>query len=74
MNATKDAYSYNEIRRVIMQEILAYGYPDSDAVLEYENGDTVDTSASLGKGTYRMIAYLNTTDGIAQSYIYLTVK
>ena len=57
-----------------MQEILAYGYPDSSAVLEYENGDDVDKNASLGKGTYRMIAYLPTSDGIAQSYVYLTIK
>ena len=57
-----------------MREILAYGYPSSDAVLEYENGEDVENDASLGKGTYRMTAYLNTRDGIAQSYVYLTVK
>lgn len=74
MNATKEAYSYSEVRRVIMQEILAYGYPDSEATLQYENGNEVDTGASLGKGTYRMIAYLNTSDGIAQSYVYLTIN
>jgi hypothetical protein len=74
MTATKDTYSYNEIRRIVMQEILAYGYPDSSAVLEYENGDDVDKNASLGKGTYRMIAYLPTSDGLAQSYVYLTIK
>jgi hypothetical protein len=74
MTATKDTYSYNEIRRIVMQEILAYGYPDSSAVLEYENGDDVDKNASLTKGTYRMIAYLPTSDGLAQSYVYLTIK
>lgn len=74
MNATKDTYSYSEVRRVIMQEILAYGYPDSEATLQYENGSEVDTESSLGKGTYRMIAYLNTSDGLAQSYVYLTIN
>lgn len=74
MTATKDSYSYDEIRRIVMQEILAYGYPDSSAVLEHENGDDVDKNASLTKGTYRMIAYLPTSDGLAQSYVYLTIK
>ena len=74
MEATKNSYSYNEVRRVIMQEILAYGYPDSEATLQYENGDEVDKNTSLGKGTYRMRAYLNTSDGIAQSYVYLTIN
>ncbi|MBO5356776.1 MAG: hypothetical protein J6A95_03325 [Clostridia bacterium] len=74
MEATKDSYSYTEVRRAIMQEILAYGYPDSEATLQYENGTEVDTDATLGKGTYRMIAYLNTSDGLAQSYVYLTIN
>ena len=74
LNATKDTYSYDEVRRVIMQEILAYGYPDSDAVLQYENGDEIDKGASLGKGVYKMTAYLPTSDGLAQSYVYLSIK
>ena len=74
LTATKDSYSYDEIRRAIMQEILAYGYPDSDAVLEYENGTEVNKTDNLGKGTYRMTAYLPTSDGLAQSYVYLTIK
>ena len=74
LTATKDTYSYDEIRRVIMQEILAYGYPDSSAVLEYENGTEVNKTDSLSKGTYRMTAYLPTSDGLAQSYVYLTIK
>ena len=74
LTATKDSYSYDEIRRVIMQEILAYGYPDSSAVLEYENGTEVNKNDNLDKGTYRMTAFLPTSDGIAQSYVYLTIK
>ncbi len=74
MTSTKDSYTYDEVRREIMQEILAYGYPDSSAVLEYENGEEVDRNDSLSKGTYRMIAYFPTSDGLAQSYVYLTIK
>ena len=74
MKATKDSYSYNEVRRVIMQEILAYGYPDSESTLQYENGEEVERGENLSYGTYRMIAYLNTSDGIAQSYVYLTIN
>ncbi len=74
MNGIKESYSYNEIRRVIMQEILAHGYPDSDAVLQYENGSEVGKNDTLGKGTYKMTAYLMTEDGLAQSYVYLIVE
>ena len=40
----------------------------------YESGEEIDTSASLGKGTYKMTAYLPTSDGLAQSYVYLAIK
>lgn len=71
---TKESYSYKEIRRMIMTEALAHGAPYSGAVLEYENGTAVDQNASLGAGVYRMMVYLKTDDGMAQSYVYLTVK
>ena len=71
--ATKASYSYAEIKRMITLEILAYGAPSYGAVLEYENGGAVDESAVLGKGTYRMVCYLATGDGLAQSYIYLSI-
>ena len=74
MEATKQSYSYKEIRRVIMTEALAHGAPYSGAVLEYEDGTQIEDGASLEKGVYRMMAYLMTSDGLAQSYIYLTVK
>lgn len=72
--ATKDNYSYDEIRRIIMIEILAKGTPDDEAVLEYEDGTAVKSGVSLGKGTYRMTAYFPTADGLAHSYVYLTIK
>lgn len=74
ITATKAAYSYDEIKRIIMIEILSYGAPYHGAVLEYSSGEAVDEGASLGKGTYRMMCYLVTKDGLAQSYVYLTVE
>ena len=74
IEATKETYSYKEIRRAIMTEALAHGAPYSGAMLEYEDGTQVDEGAQLGKGVYRMMAYLMTDDGLAQSYIYLTVN
>ena len=74
MAATKEAYSYKEIRRAIMTEVLAYGAPYSGAVLEYENGEAVSESDTLGRGTYRIMCYLPTSDGLAQSYVYLTLN
>ncbi len=74
VTATKNAYTYEEIVRMINLEILTYGAPFHGAVLEYENGDAVDTDASLGKGSYRMMCYLATDEGLAQSYVYLSVE
>lgn len=74
MTSTKDSYSYKEIRRVIMTEVLAHGAPYTGAVLEYEDGTAVLEDSALGVGTYRVMCYLATSDGLAQSYIYLTVK
>ena len=72
--ATKENYSYKEVRRLIMLEVLAKGAPDESAVLEYEDGTAVEEGASLGKGTYRMTAYFPSADGLAHSYVYLTIK
>ena len=69
----KATYSYDEIRKIIMTEILSHGAPYHGAVLEYENGEAVPEEATLGSGTYRMMCYLATADGLAQSYVYLTV-
>ncbi len=74
LEATKESYSYEEIVRVVTLDILAHGAPYSRAVLESEGGEAINSDASLGKGTYRMMCYLPTSDGLAQSYVYLTVK
>ena len=73
LEVTKESYTYDEIKRSIQLEILAYGSPYHGAVLEYENGTAVEEGTALGKGTYRMMCYLSTGDGLAQSYVYLTV-
>ncbi len=72
--ATKDSYTVAELERIIITEVLKYGAPFSNAVIEYADGGAVEDRASLGKGRYRMMCYLNTSDGLAQSYIYLEVK
>jgi hypothetical protein len=74
LTATKDTYSYNEIRRAVVAEILTYGAPYHGAVLEYSDGTAVDESATLGRGTYRMVCYLATEEGLVQSYVYLNVQ
>ena len=73
LEATKESYTYDEIKRSIQLEILAHGSPYHGAVIEYENGTAVEEGASLGKGTYRMMCYLPTSEGLAQSYVYLDV-
>lgn len=74
LDGAKETYSYDEIERAIMLEILTYGAPYRGAVLEYEDGTSIEEGASLSAGSYRMMCYLATSDGLAQSYVYLTVE
>ena len=67
-------YTSAEIERLITVEILRKGAPFSSAVLEDANGNEIGEATGLGSGTYRMMCYLNTEDGLAQSYIYLIIK
>ena len=52
---------------------MKHGAPYPGAALEYVDGSAVATD-SLGKGECRMMCYLNTADGLAQSYIYLILE
>lgn len=45
ITAAKDNYSYDEIERLLTIEILSYGAPYHGAVLQGENGETIDKSA-----------------------------
>ena len=72
--AEKDTYTHKEVSRLLNIAFLEKGYPQSGAVLEYENGTAVAEDATLEKGTYRMKGYLATEDGLAESYIYLTLS
>lgn len=75
LTATKDSYTYDEIRRTLLTEVLGYGAPVADALPEREDGTAIPEDASLGKGTYRLLCYLPTSEGVmVQSYVYLTLK
>ena len=73
LEATQDTYTVEELTAIITREILAFGAPISQASLETADGQTIDANATLGKGTYRMLCYINTVDGMAQGYVCLTV-
>jgi hypothetical protein len=75
LTATKDSYTYDEIRRTLLTEVLSYGAPVADALPEREDGTAIPEDASLGKGTYRLLCYLPTSEGVmVQSYVYLTLQ
>ena len=57
-----------------MLEILTYGAPYTGAVVESEGGEALSEDSPIGIGTYRMMCYLPTSDGLAQSYVYLTIE
>ena len=74
MTAEKASYTLSELERVAMIEILKHGAPFSGARLEFANGDEISSDTPLGKGSYRIMCYLATSDGLAQSYLYLNLE
>jgi hypothetical protein len=66
--------SFDQVQRLLLTEILAYGAPMHNATVENESGEPMDISDAFGRGTYRMRCYLNTSEGLAESYVYLTVE
>ena len=74
VTATQSYYDAEELEDIIMLEILRCGAPFKDASLEYADGSPIASGEKLARGSYRLMCYLNTTDGLAQSYIYLEVK
>jgi hypothetical protein len=74
IDATKDVYTVAELERLANIEALRYGAPFSGAKIEHKDGSPISADASLGKGEYRMMCYLVTADGLAQSYIYLILQ
>lgn len=74
VTATQSYYDREELEDIIMLEILRCGAPFKDATLEYADGSPILAGEKLLKGNYRLMCYLNTSDGLAQSYIYLEVK
>ena len=74
VTATQSYYDAEELEDIIMLEILRCGAPFKDASLEYADGSPIASGEKLVRGSYRLMCYLNTTDGLAQSYIYLEVK
>ena len=76
-NEKKELYTYEEIRKAIMVEILSYGAPyhgaKIEAVIDDVGVDVIEGTPFVA-GTYRMMCYLQTSDGLAQSYVYIILN
>ncbi len=73
LKSTNGTVAYEDARRTIMHEILNSGAPLRGANLETSDGTVVAEGEALSLGKYRMRCYLATSDGLAESYIYLTI-
>ncbi|MBO7762499.1 MAG: hypothetical protein J6T24_06845 [Clostridia bacterium] len=72
--ATAAGYTYEELSRAMILEILAYGAPARGAVPEHEDGTPLAEGEPITAGRYRILCYLGTASGMAQSYLYVTVE
>ena len=74
MTATKDSYTYDEIFHIITLDVIKKGAPKAGATLETATGGALSANSTLGRGSYRIMCYLPTADGMAEGYVYLEVK
>ena len=74
VKATKDSYTHAEITRLLTIEVLAYGTPYIGAVAEDASGAPLDEDGSFGRGTYLMVCYLPSENGLVQGYLSLTLE
>lgn len=74
LSSTNGAVSYDDAKHTIMLEILSKGAPLRGATIESIDGTSIAEGTELILGQYRMKCFLATSDGLAESYVYLTVK
>ena len=74
MSATKDSYTYDELFHIITLDVIKRGAPKAGAALETATGGALSANVTLGRGSYRIMCYLPTADGMAEGYVYLEVK
>ncbi len=76
MKEIKATYTYNEVRRALMSQILACGYPIFDAEITNANGETIDENAELGSGTYKLKFHMSSKEailGYVEAYVIVNV-
>ncbi|MBQ8615343.1 MAG: hypothetical protein IJ415_02130, partial [Clostridia bacterium] len=70
----KDAYTYADIRRALMQKLLNIGFPTNDTQIQLEDNTVVSENDEITHGTtYKMKFKVETTAGVVDAYVYCTI-
>lgn len=65
--------TYNQLRRIMMAEVLSHGYPKYNEEIKKESGDYVHPSDQIINGTYNLKFTLPTLNGDVTAYVSLVV-
>ena len=59
----------------MIRKIIVFGYPKDDEMITTDSGVAIENyNEKLKSGRYRLKVLVPTKDGIAEAYVYCTVK
>ena len=68
-------FSANELEKIMIRKIIVFGYPKDDEMITTDSGVAIENyNEKLKSGRYRLKVLVPTKDGIAEAYVYCTVK
>lgn len=70
----KDSYTYDEIKTILLREVLAKGYPISSEKVQTESGEALNETGTYGEGVYRLKYLVNTSAGLVEAYMYCDLE
>ena len=77
MKELKEFYTYKEVRKALMSQILSVGYPIYGEKIVDQNNQVVDENAQLSSGTYKLKFHVPTKQailGYAEAFVIVEIK
>lgn len=77
MKELKEFYTYKEVRKALMSQILSIGYPIYGEKIVDQNNQVVDENAQLSSGTYKLKFHVPTKQailGYAEAFVIVEIK
>ena len=70
----QENYTLEDLERALTRAVLTYGYPKTGEAVTTEDGEIVTAETEIVAGTYKVKFLMNTEEGMAEAYAYVTVE